>query len=396
MLYPFEAYPIFLLSLLAIYWLAPAVYRRHVLWVASLGLITFLSWRSTGAFLMLAAFVYLVGRRLEREGPGRARTALMMAGLAVPLLYLFTFKYLPEYSPPIRAFLRLFAGAELLLPLGISYFTFKFLHYVIEARRGTLPPHDWWDFLTYSSLFSIFAAGPIERFTGLQPQLHAPTLSRDDLVAGIERIFHGIVKKVILADFVMVAFLGHVAVARENPASASTLTQCIYFWSSFLHLYFDFSGYSDLAIGTSRLFGLKIIENFNWPLFRRNISEFWRSWHMSLSGWCRDYVFFPVVGSTRNPKLAAYASMAVIGYWHGADPKWLCWGAWHGTGLAVWQMWQTFKSRRPVLQRVARENPVYRVAAVVLSFNYVAVGLIWSVSDSLPEAVRFYYYLVTP
>lgn len=396
MLYPFTLYPLFLLSLFAIYWNVPAPYRRHVLCAGSLTLITFLSWRATGAFLILAIFVYYIGRRLERQGPGRLRTALMMCGLIVPILYLYTFKYLPEYSPPIRSFLRLFAGAELLLPLGISYFTFKFLHYIIEARRRTLPPHDWWDFLTYSSLFSIFAAGPIERFTSLQPQLGAPTFDRADLTVGLQRIFYGTVKKVLLADFVMVGIVGHVAFAMESPERARFLTQFIYLWSRFLHLYFDFSGYSDLAIGTSRLFGLKIIENFNWPLFRKNISEFWRSWHMSLSGWCRDYVYFPVVGSTRNPKLAAYAAMAVIGYWHGADPKWLCWGAWHGTGLAVWQMWQSFKSRQPVLQRVSRESHLYRIAATVLTLNYVVLGIAWNISDSLPTAVRFYYYMLVP
>jgi alginate O-acetyltransferase complex protein AlgI len=397
MLYPFTFYPLYLISLLAIYWTAPARYRRYILSAGSLSLITFMSWRATLAFLVLAVAVYLIGQSLMlRNRTGRSRTALLTLGIALPLLYLATFKYLPEYSPPIQTLLSLMASGELLLPLGISYFTFKFVHYVIEARRGTLPPHDWWDFLAYSSLFSIFAAGPIERFTNLQPQLGAPAFDSSEFAYGLQRIFYGTLKKVLLADVLIDALLEHVSVARETPSAAPLRSQVIFIWARWLYLYFDFSGYSDIAIGTSRLFGLRVIENFNWPILRKNVSEFWRSWHISLSSWCRDYIYFPVLGSTRNPKLAVYASMLVLGYWHGANPKWICWGAWHASGLAMWQVWQTFKRTRPTLQRLSRESLTYRIAATALTLNYVVLGSVWSHSESMGQALQFLYYMVVP
>lgn len=397
MLYPLAIYPLFLIALLAIYWTVSARYRRHVLWAGSLLLLTLLSWRATLAFLALTLLVYLIGRSLMRRNQSdRWRTVLLSIGIMLPVLYLCTFKYLPEYSPPIRSLLRMMASGELLLPIGISYFTFKFLHYVIEARRGTLPPHDWWDFLAYASLFSIFSAGPIERFTNLQPQLQTPAFVRDDFAYGLQRIFFGTVKKILIADFVLTALLGHVAIAKESPAAAPLRTQAIYLWCRFLYVYFDFSGYSDLAIGTSRLFGLTIIENFAWPLLAKNMSEFWRRWHISLSSWCRDYIYFPVLGTTRNPKLAVYTSMVILGYWHGANPKWICWGVWHASGLAVWQSWQTFKRTRPALQRLSRESRLYRVAATVITLNFVALGAVWQSSDSVGEALWFLYYMVMP
>ena len=157
---------------------------------------------------------------------------------------------------------------------------------------------------------------------------------------GLERILFGAIKKVILADFIILSLQSRFGDLPAGLARATWHTQVGYLWCRFLYLYFDFSGYSDIAIGTSRLFGLRVTENFNRPLLCDNISAFWRSWHMSLSSWCRDYVYLPVFGLTRNPRLGVYSSMLVLGYWHGAEPKWLIWGAWHATGLAVWQWWQ--------------------------------------------------------
>lgn len=397
MLYPTAIYPVFLVALLAVYWTAPAHWRKHVLSAGSLALLTYLSWQSTAAFLALTAVVYAVGQQLrDRTMAAPRRTRLMAVGVGLPVLYLCTFKYLPEYAPPIAALLDMMAAGELLLPLGISYFCFKFIHYVIEARRGTLPAHDFVDFLAYASLFATFAAGPIERFTRVQPQLGSPRSDAASAAEGVQRIVFGMIKKVLIADLLIVAVLDQVSVAGRNPQQASFAAQAVYLWCRFLYIYFDFSGYSDIAIGTGRLFGLTITENFDWPLARRNLSEFWRSWHMSLSSWCRDYIYFPVLGKTRNPKLAVYASMLVLGYWHGANPVWICWGAWHASGLAVWQMWQTAKRQRPQLMQWSRESRVYRVAASALTLNFVALGAVWQSSGSVRQALRFLYYMVMP
>ena len=287
------------------------------------------------------------------------------------------------------------ADETLLLPLGISYYTFRFISYLIETRRGTLPPHSAVDFLCYVSLFTTFPAGPIDRFGRIQPQLRAPSFDLSYLPSGLERILFGTAKKIILADLVVLGLQERFAQLPDDPSLAAWHVQYLYLWCRFLYLYFDFSGYSDIAIGTSGLFGVKVMENFDWPLTRRNISEFWRSWHISLSSWCRDYIYFPVFGLTRNPKLGVYASMLVLGYWHGAHPKWLLWGAWHASGLAVWQWWQVVKRKHPVLLRQS-QTAAYRWAALVLTLNFVALGSVWIAFDSPLTSLKYLYYLIVP
>jgi alginate O-acetyltransferase complex protein AlgI len=179
-------------------------------------------------------------------------------------------------------------------------------------------------------------------------------------------------------------------------AERSSLALFAWIWLMFLTLYFDFAGYSDMAIGTSRLFGLRVIENFDWPLFKRNISEFWRSWHLSLTNWCRDYIYFPVFGLTRNPILAILACMVAVGYWHGAHPKWLLWGAWHGAGLALWQVWQLRKRQWPALMRISRDSSVYSLASWALTVNFVVMGGLITAFDRPLDALRYFLHMLTP
>jgi alginate O-acetyltransferase complex protein AlgI len=399
MLYTSALYPALLVFALLVYWVvAPSHRRKHVLAFASLGWLGFLNWRSAAPFVALTIVVFLCGRALVRGRlSSSARQRVLLSGLVLPIAHLATFKYLPEYSLPIKQMLEtLRADETLLLPLGISYYTFRFISYLIEARRGTLPTHGFVDFLCYVSLFTTFPAGPIDRFGRIQPQLTGPAFDSRVFAAGLERILFGAAKKVILADFLILGLQDRFARLPDDPSLATWNAQVAFLWCRFLFLYFDFSGYSDIAIGTSRLFGLQVMENFDWPLLRRNISEFWRSWHISLSSWCRDYVYFPVFGLTRNPKLAVYASMLVLGYWHGANPKWLLWGAWHATGLAIWQSWQVVKRRHPALMHTSQTSRVYRFVAVALTLNFVALGGVWTAFDSPLMSLRYLYYLFMP
>ena len=199
------------------------------------------------------------------------------------------------------------------------------------------------------------------------------------------------VKKILLADLAIGWLLDQIGNVSLAPAEHSAGTLFAWLWCKLLLVYFDFSGYSDIAVGTSLLFGLKVMENFQWPLFRTNLSEFWRSWHISLSAWCRDYVYFPVFGFTRNPKIGVFASMLVLGYWHGANPKWLLWGAWHASGLAIWQMWQVQKRRIPAIRTIER-GTLYRLAAWFLTVNFVALGAVWTATAGPTDALAFLYY----
>jgi alginate O-acetyltransferase complex protein AlgI len=393
MLFQTPLYPIFLVASALIYWAAPMARRRDILTATSLGLLTYLSWRGTALFVLVTIYVYVLSARLRSgtQSP-RARTLTLAAALAVPIGYLAAFKYFPDYAPPLRRMLESITSGELILPLGISFFTFKFIHYIIESRRRSLPPHGFADFLAFVSLFSTFPAGPIERFGHIAPQLRAPRLDTSLISGGLERILVGMFKKIVIADLVLVVALDRIGNPQLAPNAASALTLFAWLWGRMLLVYFDFSGYSDIAIGTSRLFGLDVMENFRWPLLRRNISEFWRNWHISLSSWCRDYVYFPVFGLTRRPKLAIFASMLVLGYWHGANPKWICWGIWHAGGLALWQVWQQRKRTWPRLRTIER-SAGYQVAAWLVTVNFVALGAVWIATDTPVHALSFLYYM---
>jgi alginate O-acetyltransferase complex protein AlgI len=399
MLYDSVLYPGFLVAVLAVYWLArDPGHRKYVLAGASLAWLAYLNLRGAAAFFALSLLVYAGAQSIiRRHVTGRARTLVLAGTLTLPIAYLATFKYLPEYFVPIRQMLEsLRADQTLLLPLGISYFTFRFISYVIEARRGTLPSHRFVDFLSYVALFSTFPAGPIDRFARIRPQLEPQTWQSADFARGLERVVLGAAKKVILADFLMLSLESRFGNLPAEISLATWHVQLGYLWTHFLYLYFDFSGYSDIAIGTSGLFGIRVMENFNWPITRDNISDFWRSWHMSLSSWCRDYIYFPVFGLTRNPRIGVYASMLILGYWHGAHPKWLLWGAWHATGLATWAWWQSFKRRHPALMQVSETSRLYRFAAIGVTLNFVVVGGAWTAFDSPLQSVRYLYYLFAP
>jgi alginate O-acetyltransferase complex protein AlgI len=296
---------------------------------------------------------------------------------------------LPAYAPPAAALLALFTDNALVLPLGISYFTFRFLHYVVESRRGTLPEHDFSDFLCYATLFTIFPAGPIERFGHFAPQTARPVFDQAHLSEGLARILSGSIKKVIVADLFVVMFIDSLGrVSTEFDGRYSWRSQLAWLFGRLLLTYVDFSGYTDMAVGTTRLFGIRTMENFDRPLLKTDISDFWRAWHMSLTGWCRDYIYFPVFGLTRNPKIAVYASMVVLGAWHGTRWGWLVWGAWQATGLAVWQLWQVRKRKWAWLKR-ASDSPAYLLAAWALTLTWVSLGAAWTSFDTLGMSARF-------
>jgi alginate O-acetyltransferase complex protein AlgI len=378
----------------ALYWSVRENQRKLWLTAGSLLIVTLVSWRSAAGFLVIALITYGLARaiRLPRVSP-RVRTLSLSVAVLLNLGYLATFKYLPAYAPPAAALLRAFTDNVLLLPIGISYFTFRFLHYVIEARRGTLPEHGFIDFLCYASLFTVFPAGPIERFGHLQPQLAAPTFQTAHVSEGLVRIIVGSLKKIVVADLVILSLTDGLGRVGTEFEAYSWRSQMAWLWGRFLYTYFDFSGYTDIAVGTSRLFGLRVMENFNRPLLRTNLSEFWRSWHMSLTSWCRDYVYFPVFGVTRSPKVAVYASMLVLGAWHGTRFGWVVWGMWQATGLAIWQLWQARKMQSPALRTLARSR-VYEVAAWAATLTWVVLGGVWVLFDSLGTSTRFLLHMV--
>jgi alginate O-acetyltransferase complex protein AlgI len=239
-------------------------------------------------------------------------------------------------------------GSRLVLFVGASYFTLRALHFVIEARRRRECLLGLFDFLVYNSFFPTLVAGPIERadhFRLTYDRLGRASL--DDWSAGLTRIFHGLLKKVVL---------GGIALSWAEPigrfAVAGDLSFCqawIALYAICLYAYFDFAGYSDLALGVSRLMGVRLAENFDNPYLRPSIAEFWKGWHVSLSFWIRDYLFVPLCGRSASrirPHLAALAAMTMCGLWHAPALGWALWGFLHGLGLSVHQAWTRFLRKR--------------------------------------------------
>jgi len=262
---------------------------------------------------------------------------------------------------------------EVLIPMGLSYYSFRCLHYLLERFRGTLPSHTFRELLSYLFFLPTLVVGPIHRFTPFLDDHHTKRWRSDTLSEGMERILYGYVKVAVLANFLfstqMVRFIGSM-----NP-QATTRILYLEMIRGAMNLYLQFSGFSDIAIGFALLLGYRVMENFHNPYGQRNIADFWRSWHMSLTSWCRDYVYLPMIGLTRNPYVANITTFLVIGLWHEVSVRFLVWALYHATGVIIWREFQTLK-RQLGLPRLPPGilATVAHAASIVLTFHFVGFG----------------------
>ena len=338
------------------WWLAP----KHRGWaLAAIGLVA-LAPIAPGAVLGVTAATFALWAWL---GDAPSRAAAWAAGAAL-LGTLAAWKVGIEWSSGMAGWVA---------PLGLSFVVFRLLDWVIQRRRGALPAQPLGELLGWILMPWTFSAGPIETLGHHQRRQHT-TWSRDHLVEGGARIAVGLVKKLVLADAV-VAQLRREAVGDPQSislglfeANLSTLDAWLFASLSFLHLYVDFSAYSDLAIGTGRLFGLRITENFRWPLLASSPPDFWRRWHISLAEWCRAHVYLPALGLTRSPTLAVGATFGVMGLWHAPAVPWLMWGLWHAAFLAGAVRWRRWRRGRPPFPRWSG------LIAVPLTLAYATMG----------------------
>ena len=299
--------------------------------------------------------------------------------ITMTLGYLAYFKYIPRI---IASFSEEPILQNIILPIGISYYTFKLIHYAVETARNNIKAHSLADFFCYIFLMPIFTAGPIERFDHFLDNC-SRTLSTVDAVEGVTRIMHGLIKKLVLAEMVLMPLFGDVTDGAKLLDRLPEL-QTYKVWGfcvlSFLYMYLDFSAYSDLAIGTSRLFGIRIMENFNWPILASNIGVFWQRWHMTLAKWSQNYVYLPLIGITRNPYIALYFSFSVIGLWHSASVGWLIWGLYHATGISIYGYWTRFRKRRKWAGLDTRNR---RMIGVLITFSFVSGGAVFTSLDQI-------------
>ena len=300
----------------------------------------FFYYKSSGPFLALFVFQivvdFLFARRIE-QSKGTSKQIWMSIAVLFSLSFLLYFKY-PNFILENTNWLLLthFEPVNLFLPIGISFYTFQSISYIVDVYRGEIrSSKSFLDYAFYMTFFPHLVAGPIVRAKDFLGQINSPeNLDARRYKESLFRIVTGLIKKLLIADY-----LGkYVDMVFQNPTFYSGGENLLGALSYSFQIYFDFSGYSDIAIGLALLVGYRLKENFENPYGASNVTEFWRKWHISLSTWLRDYVYIPLGGNrkgTFNTYLFLLITMLVGGFWHGASWQFVCWGAAHGLALAL-------------------------------------------------------------
>ena len=374
----------FLPLLLAAYAVIPRVMRNTLLLLASL---FFYAWGEelfVAIMLVSIAFNFAIGRCIAgASSPGRRKRFLAL-GIAGDLGLLGFYKYanfiVDNLNVPLAA-----AGIDPIgldpvhLPIGISFFTFQAMSYVIDVYRGSAPvQRNVINVALYISLFPQLIAGPIVRYHDVARQIVRRRITSAGFAEGVQRFVTGLAKKMILANVVSAP------ADRIFALDGGDLTIGVAWLGALcytLQIYFDFSGYSDMAIGLGRMFGFRFLENFNYPYISRSITEFWRRWHISLSSWYRDYLYIPLGGNRRGAG-RTYLNLVIVfflcGLWHGASWNFVIWGLFHGMFLIV----ERVKLLEPLRVRFAPLQHAYTMLVVI-------VGWVFFRAETLPQALTF-------
>jgi alginate O-acetyltransferase complex protein AlgI len=421
-------------SALAIYWLQPGMPIRYLdFWLptATLGLVV-MSWAAVtplavcrrrenllaGVMLMAVALAVAATRYigsgnllLATRPPqfGKAvigvlilfivlglltryipRGKAWLAGLSVLVLGLFVMIKVPALAQMASSGLRVLGGQEAsralttdIRWLGFSYVAFRLIHTLRDRMSGRLPEVSLRDYLVYALFFPTFTAGPIDKLQRFQKDMEKPLTVAGfpvEMGEGAQRLVTGVFKKFVVADSLSLIALSATNAVQVNTAGWAYVLLVAYS----LLIFFDFSGYTDIAIGLGRLLGFDLPENFNRPYLKPNLTQFWNNWHMTLTQWFRAYFFNPITRSLRRKKnfpawsvilITQLSTMVLIGMWHGVTLNFLLWGVWHGLGLFVHNRWLAwFKGHSAWLDVHTWRKKVWNVLGIVLTFHYVAIG----------------------
>ena len=360
-------------------------------------------WRFLSLILFSTLVDYLVGLGLLKQENQTKRKILLWTSILVNLGFLGFFKY---YNFFLDNFITAFSffGTEIkanslniILPVGISFYTFQTLSYSIDVYKRKLEPTK--DFIAFSAFVSFFpqlVAGPIERATHLLPQFYKKrTFDYSKAVDGMRQILWGLFKKIVIAD--NCAEYANLIFNNSADYSGSTLVLGALFFT--FQIYCDFSGYSDIAIGTSRLFGFDLMRNFNFPYFSRDIAEFWRRWHISLSTWFRDYLYIPLGGSRGGTWMKVrntFAIFIVSGFWHGANWTFIVWGALNAIYFLPLLL---TNNNRNNLETVAQGKvfpSIKELSFMLLTFGLTVFAWIFFRANNIGHAISYISEILSP
>ncbi|MCI8388764.1 MAG: MBOAT family protein [Clostridiales bacterium] len=349
--------------------------------------------------IMIASVLYnyLLAMLLSSK-QGRSRKVLCTIAIITNLAVLCFFKYVPWLVTVINTSLNISLPVPgFTIPVGISFYTFQILSYVVDVHQGkTEVQKNFFDLFLYISFFPQLIAGPIVKYGDIKAQLASRQMTLDLTASGIRRFIYGLSKKVLISN--TAALVAKAAFEATEPSSMLAWSGAICYC---IQLYFDFSGYSDMAIGLASMFGFSLCENFNYPYSAVTIRDFWKRWHISLTSWFREYVYFPLGGNRKGKARTAFNRIAVFfltGLWHGANFTYILWGMWHGLLMMLEQAFNfdalaKKKPLRPILR-------VYTLLAVTLGFvvfnspsigsAFTYIGRMFSFSGNIGDALALF------
>jgi D-alanyl-lipoteichoic acid acyltransferase DltB (MBOAT superfamily) len=359
-------------------------------------------YKASGLFLLLlilnAVINFYLGKYLGKaESEGKQKLYLYLS-LLFNLGILIYFKYTNFFIEVINDFT---AGniqpLDIILPLGISFYTFKSLSYILDIYLEMMEPtNSFRDYLLFVTFFPNILSGPIDRASQFLPQVNKKYfLTRKQVAMGIMLIMLGLIKKIMIADYISLNFIDRVFDAPERFTGVENLL-AVYGYA--LQLYCDFSGYSDIAIGLGLLLGFRLMENFNYPFKAKSISEFWRRWHISLSSWLLDYVFRPLQMGLRNWRkagniIALIITFVLVGFWHGASWAFLFWGLLHGIYMAVGLLLQGPK-RKLYSKFNFTKTKIFGGMQIFVTFNLVAFSFVFFRASDFSSAIDVFYQII--
>lgn len=385
-------YFVFLLIALIGFFLLP--HRFRWMWLLPLSAYFYLSWNPAyGLVLLFSSIIgFTSGIILEDAKTERVRKVVMAVGVGINLCVLFVFKYFNFFNSTTRSLCEQLdlswniPHLELVLPIGISFYTFQKIAYTVDIYRREYPAERHFGyFLLYVCFFPQLVAGPIERASRLIEQLRAKqNFSWDNFYAGSQKILWGLFKKVVIADRVAL----YVNAIYNNPEQHNSTSCWLATYAFAIQIYCDFSGYTDIALGSAQLFGIKLMDNFKQPYFATTIRDFWRRWHISLSTWLRDYLYIPLGGSRLGPRrtqINLLITMLLGGLWHGASWNFVIWGGLQGIFLIASH--ETIDARDRLCANLGIPNWLRDNARRFFTFHLVCLSWVFFRANTLSDSM---------
>jgi D-alanyl-lipoteichoic acid acyltransferase DltB (MBOAT superfamily) len=388
---------IFFPIVIALYFATPHKWRWVLLLAASYYF--YMCWKPEYIILIIVSTIidYIAARGIARSPDGFHKKLYLGISMASNLGILFFFKYFTFLNESTRALFdsfNIFYGMpmyDILLPVGISFYTFQTMSYTIDVYRGTTQVENHFGkFAVFVSFFPQLVAGPIERSSNLLPQVHEKhEFDYDRIVSGLRLMLWGLFKKIVIADRAAAV----VNLVFNNPDEYEGFQTILATFLFAFQIYCDFSGYSDIAIGTARVMGYDLMLNFRRPYFAKDIKDFWSRWHISLSTWFRDYVYIPL-GGNRVSKPRRYFNLfitfMVSGIWHGANWTFLVWGALHGIFQIIAIAKDKLLERLPTMRNASKLGRVSHMGNVLITFILVCIGWVFFRANNITDAFAIF------